>query len=239
MDPHTVVQILSDPQFQEPILSTIVTKSVNELIDDAIESLPPFRRGMVKRNLARNPAKREEIADRVLMRMSEDERISPVMGAGFAAGIASGAITASTPVGIDVDKLKQIMDLIFEYLPKILQLLSLFMSVAWFLIAILAVASTGSTALAQGGNCANGVCSLGSRVSAVVGLQSVSDTSPRVATSPLSPRIAAVAPAVSAVVNQARPVAFIANTRQRFESKPVRSFIGSRPILRVRPLLRR
>ena len=224
-------------------MSTTITKSVNDLIDDAIESLPFIRRRMVKRNLQRNPENREEIADRVLLRMSEDDRVAPVMGAGFAAGIASGTITASTPVGIDVDKLKQIMELIFEYLPKILQLLSLFMSVATFFVMSLAI---GSSTFAQGGNCANGVCTLRARVSAAVGLQPVSHASPRVATrpgfatSPISPRIAALAPLVSTVINQTRPVAVIANARQRFASRPLRAFLGSlRPIKRVVVAIRR
>lgn len=217
-----------------------VTKSVDEMIDDAIERLPFLRRNIVKRNLARNPAKRVEIADQVLLALSEDTAAKTAFGAGISEGIASGAITAQTPIGIDVDKLEQILALIFKYLPQILQLFQLFVSIAIFLAAMLAVASSSSIALAQGGNCANGVCSLGARAAAVVGLQPVSDSSPRIAASPISPQIAAVVPRFSTVFNQARPLAVLATTRKRFETKPVRSLIwGSKPICRAVNAIRR
>lgn len=202
---------------------TTVTKSVDEMIDDAIERLPFLRRKIVQRNLARNPEKREEIADQVLLKMSEDPQASAVFGSSIAAGMASGSITAKTPFSLDIDKLEQLIQLILKYLPQILQLFKLFVSIALFIVFSLAMESRVFAASPP--NCANGVCRL----------QQVSSTSPRVAAVPISPRIAAAVPVVSSVVNQARPVAVIANTRQRFSTKPVRAFLGwLRPLNRCR-----
>lgn len=192
---------------------TTVTKSVDEMIDDAIERLPFLRRRIVQRKLASNPEKREEIADQVLLKMSEDPQASAVFGSSIAAGMASGSITAKTPFSLDIDKLEQLIQLILKYLPQILQLFKLFVSIAVFIVFSLAIESR---VFAASPDCANGVCRL----------QQVSSTSPRVAAVPISPRIAAAVPVVSSVVNQARPVAVIANTRQRFSAKPVRAFLG-------------
>jgi len=205
---------------------TTVTKSVDEMIDDAIERLPFLRRKIVQRNLARNPEKREEIADQVLLKMSEDPQASAVFGSSIAAGMASGSITAKTPFSLDIDKLEQLIQLILKYLPQILQLFKLFASIAVFFLLSLTVEARATAAPP---NCAGGVCEMKARV------QPISDTSPRVAAIPISYRVAAAFPVVSSVVNQARPVAVIANTRQRFIAKPVRAFLGGfRPFKRCR-----
>ena len=226
-----------------------VTKTVDEMIDNAIEDLPFVRRRIVKRKLANNPEKRAEIADQVLLALSKDETTDTAFGDGTAQGFASGAITAQTPIGIDVDKLAKILELIFTYLPKILDLLKLFASIVIFFAISLAMSSIATAQetkqignlVLNGGDCANGTCPLRARVSAVVGLQPVSSayaspqSAPRYATSPIRPRVASVVPVVSSVVNQARPVAAIANTRQRIRSRPVRSFLGYlRPVPRRR-----
>ena len=226
-----------------------VTKTVDEMIDNAIERLPFLRRKIVNHNLAHNPHRREEIADRVLLELSKDSAAEAIFGSSIAAGIESGAITAKTPIGIDVDKLAKILELIFTYLPKILDLLKLFASIVIFFAISLAMSSIATAQetkqignlVLNGGDCANGTCPLRARVSAVVGLQPVSSayaspqSAPRYATSPIRPRVASVVPVVSSVVNQARPVAAIANTRQRIRSRPVRSFLGYlRPVPRRR-----
>ncbi len=200
-----------------------VTKTVDEMIDNAIERLPFLRRKIVNHNLAHNPHRREEIADRVLLELSKDSAAEAIFGSSIAAGIESGAITAKTPIGIDVDKLAKILELIFTYLPKILDLLKLFASIVIFFAISLAMSSVATAQetkqlgnlILDGGDCANGVCPLRARVSAAVGLQPVSYTSSqvaiRVADDPISPPIESVT---------------VTNTRQRIRSKPVRSFLG-------------
>lgn len=140
-----------------------VTKSVDEMIDDAIERLPFLRRKIVQRNLARHPHKREEIADQVLLKISEDPAAIAIFGSSIAEGIASGSITAQTPFSIDIDKLEQLIQLILKYLPQILQLFMLFVSIAMFFVASLAFSSTSA---AQGGS--TGTYRYGSSGSAAV-----------------------------------------------------------------------
>lgn len=139
-----------------------VTKSVDEMIDDAIERLPFLRRKIVQRNLARHPHKREEIADQVLLKISEDPAAIAIFGSSIAEGIASGSITAQTPFSIDIDKLEQLIQLILKYLPQILQLFMLFVSIAMFFVISLSI---GSTSFGQGGS--TGTYRYGSSGSAV------------------------------------------------------------------------
>ena len=140
-----------------------VTKSVNEIIDDTIERLPFLRRKIVQRHFARHPEKREELADQVLLSISTDPAAIAIFGSSIAEGIASGSITAQTPFSIDIDKLEQLIQLILKYLPEILKLFMLFVSIAMFFLISLSI---GSTSFAQGGS--TGTYRYGSSGSAAV-----------------------------------------------------------------------
>lgn len=214
-----------------------------DAVDMAVERLPLLRRRIVQRHFRWNPEKRLDCTERAMDSLGVDTRMASIGLAGLVSGFADGTITADTRIQIDLDQLERLLQILLEYLPKLLEILiPIFtggLSAVLLFALIVAVGSSGQIALAQGGpNCANGVCSL--TAGATARMQPVSDTSPRVAAGPISPRIAAVVPRVSAVVNQFRPRAVIANTRQRFESKPVRSFFsGRQPIRRVVNVLRR
>lgn len=106
-----------------------VTKTVNQLIDEAVDQLPFLRRRIVKRAFARNPQEKQDVAVRLMLAMSENEEIKAM---GLATGFASGAIAADTPFAIDLGNLERFFQIVVEYLPKILEIvlkfLPLFMS---------------------------------------------------------------------------------------------------------------
>lgn len=104
-----------------------INKSVNELIDEAVDGLPLIRRRMAKRWLKRGDH-REELADSMLLKLCEADDVKAM---GLAEGFASGRIGADTPIGFDPENLRKILDLIVEYLPTILEIiLPLFLSLA-------------------------------------------------------------------------------------------------------------
>lgn len=122
-----------------------ITKSVNELIDEAVEELPFIRRRMTKRWLARGD-NHAELSDSVMLKLCDCEEVKAM---GLSQGFASGAIAADTPIGFDPENLRKFLDLIIEYLPKILQIIMpLFLSVVPILLAF-AAGSFATTAVAE------------------------------------------------------------------------------------------
>jgi len=130
---------------------TKITTSFDKLFDEAIEQLPFLRRQIAKRHFRKHPADRDECCERALLACSQ----SPVLGA-FGADYQQGNLTVSSVIELDPDTAKRWLDLIIEYLPKILEivlkLLPLFMSIMVFI----AIACGASDALAQ--DCPNGIC---------------------------------------------------------------------------------
>lgn len=124
-----------------------VTKTVNELIDDAVEEL---RGGLgIKYRITKRWLKkgdnRAELADSVMLKLCDCDEVKAM---GLSEGFASGAIGADTPIGFDPENLRKFLDLIIEYLPQILAIiLPLFTSVALPLAFVLG--SLASTAMAE------------------------------------------------------------------------------------------
>lgn len=112
-----------------------VVKTINEFIDEAVEQLPGLRRRIVKRAFARNPQEKQDVADRLMLAMSENPEIKAM---GLATGFVSGAFKADTPFAIDLDNLERFLQIVVEYLPKILEIvlkfLPLFVSVLILII---------------------------------------------------------------------------------------------------------
>lgn len=201
--------------------------TLNGLLDEALGQLKPWQKWAVERNFKRQPANRRQVLHAVEMHLAKTSpTLMTVMDA--------ESFTADTPFTTTPAGKGELLQVILDNLPAILD--AIIKLIGLFGAFLFACTLLANSANAAGPNCANGgVCSLGA-CSAV----RVQSTSPRFVASPISPRIAAVAPVVSTVVNQARPVAIITNTRQRFEYKPVRAFLGGlRPVKRVASAFRR
>ena len=133
-------------------MAEVVVKTISEVCDDAVNELPFLRRKFVQGQFKRKPAKRAEFEERAMLLFAEHPDVqavvvnlddaesevefdSPVL---FAEALMAGTIQADTPFAIDTDKLREILDLLIEYAPKILEivltLISLFGAILLLLL---------------------------------------------------------------------------------------------------------
>lgn len=200
-----------------------VQVTLNGLLDEALGTLNPLQQWAVGRNFRRQPANRRQVIQSVELHIARtNPALMPIMDAeGF------GADTQfTTTVAGKGELLKVILDNLPAILDAIIKILGLFGAI------LLAFTLLTSSANAAGpSRCANGSCS---RVNTVE-LQHVPVARSIVAAGSVATRlISAPIAVVAPVINQARPVAAIANTRQQFSYKPSRAFLGGiRPIKRV------
>jgi hypothetical protein len=200
-----------------------VDVTLNGLLDEALDKLSPWQKWVVERNFKRSPQNRRQALHAVEMHLA---KTAPAL-----MSVMDGEeFNADTKFKTTVAGKGELLQVILENLPAILdaiiKLIGLFGAIllACILLTSSASAQDGACSVAQGGqSCANGVCSLRSRVSAAVGLQAVSNASPQ-----------AVYSSTTTVNHRISTVTVVGNTRQRFQPKPLRTFIGGfRPFNRV------
>lgn len=104
--------------------------TLNELMDQAVSKMRPLRRRVLSVRL-RNKAYRDQALAELHLKLAEDSRAS-TLGIGALTDDAFNPMTSK--IQLDPDKLKQILDLILEYLPKILDLIMGLFGVVAFLI---------------------------------------------------------------------------------------------------------
>lgn len=91
--------------------------TIDKLLDQAVEKLPPVRKMLYKRLLKRDEV-RADITSVLVHKLQADTvalSLLPTMG--------DEAFTASTPFSIDPDKLDKFLEVIFKYLPIILDII--------------------------------------------------------------------------------------------------------------------
>ena len=205
-----------------------VDVTLNGLLDEALDKLSPWQKWVVERNFKRSPQNRRQALHAVEMHLA---KTAPAL-----MSVMDGEeFNADTKFKTTVAGKGELLQVILENLPAILdaiiKLIGLFgaMLIMCVLMTSSASAQDGA-AWNQGGlNCANGVCSLRSRVSAAVSLPAISHASPQVTygcDTQVNPGVSTVAVAV--------------NTRQRVRYRPLRTGIGGfRPIQRMTVARRR
>lgn len=98
------------------------TTTMNKLIDEAAEKLPFLRKRVMKRLLA-VPSTREEIVDICALKLSENSALKAHTKTFNAAEtFNSESFTGDTPIGIDPDIKKIIIDALMKLLPLLIQL---------------------------------------------------------------------------------------------------------------------
>lgn len=113
--------IAQDPLFPvpTPVAPTATTTTLNTLIDEAVDKLPPVRKRALKRLLS-NPKWRAEVVDHVAERLVDQPCCKS-----FGATLNSETFDGNTPLAasaIDPDLKKKILDLIMQILPIILSI---------------------------------------------------------------------------------------------------------------------
>lgn len=108
-----------------------------ELVAQAIEKLPPFKRRVAQIRM-RSKKYREAVYAEVGEKLANDDACP------FCATIQAEGFTEATTFGIDIDKLDQILALILKYLPSILELVLKFLTIAIAFIG-LSVLMAGSS----------------------------------------------------------------------------------------------
>jgi hypothetical protein len=93
------------------------TTTLNKMIDEEAAKLPFLRRKLAQRMLA-DPDKREEIVERCALKLSENKKLK-----GMQATFESEEFTGNTPMALDPEIKKIIMDVLAKLLPILLQLI--------------------------------------------------------------------------------------------------------------------
>lgn len=115
------------------------TRTLDSLIDEAIETLPRWQRFVAKRRLRRF-GRRQALREELAFAMSADQRFGELIANPQVFG--TEAVSGDTPIEFDPANLRAILDLILEYLPLILQL---FLVVQWLLPLAFVCALSSST----------------------------------------------------------------------------------------------
>lgn len=103
-------------------MSTTVTKTLDQLLDEAVEKMPWLRRRVMKRRLRRKK-NREAVIDELRLKLADDSRVQEM---GMASMMLSEDVTGETPLPIDLDQLERLLQIIIEYLPTIIELIMAF-----------------------------------------------------------------------------------------------------------------
>ncbi len=123
--------------------------TLNEAVDQAIETLPLFRRIPMKFKM-RNRKLRAQVVSDLRVKLYDDPDFEKF---GLVQAFGSDEFTADTPFNIDIDNLAKFLELIIKYLPAIIEIfIKLFASIL-FLIAF---SLTTSSVEAQ--DCLTGTC---------------------------------------------------------------------------------
>jgi hypothetical protein len=100
--------------------------SMSELLDKAVEQLPKLRKKVTKRRL-RDPEFREALLDEMCLKCCEDDKCVAILGA-YAPALLSGELSTTEKFSLDLDQLERFLQILIEYLPKLLEIiLPLFM----------------------------------------------------------------------------------------------------------------
>lgn len=99
-------------------MSTI-QKNLEELVWDAIERAPWWRRGPYRRRMRRDRS-REIILQELRMKLADCDRCAEM---GYQQLMRSSAVTNTTRFEVDLDNLEQFFQLILEYLPQIMEMI--------------------------------------------------------------------------------------------------------------------
>lgn len=119
--------------------------SVSELLDLAVDKLPPLRRRVVKLRLSSRKY-RDALLDELALKLCDNPESSAILGAGVVTGLMDGGISSQEKFGFDPANLEKLLQIIIKYLPELLAIiLPLFMQLAILMLVL----SIGSIASAQ------------------------------------------------------------------------------------------
>lgn len=116
-----------------------VKATFNSLLDQAVDKMGPLRKRAYQRRL-KDKQYREAITDELILKLSQDERVQAMNLPIFAEASAPGSdqvtamggnngprlAAADVELQLDPDKIKQLLDLLIEYGPKIFDLIMRF-----------------------------------------------------------------------------------------------------------------
>lgn len=119
--------------------------SMSDILDEAVERLPFLRKVVAKFRLS-SKRYREKALDQLSLYCCDNQECAEILGPlEVTSGLLDGTISASDKFSIDPDKLERLLQIIVEYLPKLLEIiLPLFMQVILFTLAFSVISSASS-----------------------------------------------------------------------------------------------
>lgn len=126
-----------------------------ELIDQAVNRLPRFRRRVMKRRL-RNQRVYQSVVEDLTVALYDDPRTASILPV---AVFAQDGFNENTPIVLDLDQFERMLQLIIEYLPQIIDVIVKLLTLFGVVLLALGLAlGTGATAQAQQTVCVGGQC---------------------------------------------------------------------------------
>ena len=120
------VALLASPsvaRFDDPFVTpkqtaaTTDTTTLNKMIDEEAAKLPRWRKAIVQRMLA-NPETREDFIEKVMVKLEDNKKLQSMQ-----ATFGAEEFTADSPMKLDPEIKKVIMDVLMKLLPILLQLI--------------------------------------------------------------------------------------------------------------------
>lgn len=111
-----------------------MSKTLSQLLDDAVDASPFFRRMAYKWKL-RNASFRDKVLIDLRVKLHDDPEVQEM---GISTILASDAFNANAVIQIDLDKLEKLIQLIIKYLPEIIKLIGILFpaSIAFLCLAL-------------------------------------------------------------------------------------------------------
>lgn len=118
--------------------------TLSESIDEAVERLPFFRRKVYQRRLKNNRFRKAFVEDLTVKLYDNDEVAGMVPVATF----AGESFGEDTPFSIDIDNFERFLQIIIEYLPKIMEIIVTLLALGVVPFFVVLSLSIGGSAVA-------------------------------------------------------------------------------------------
>ena len=112
------VPAMAQDSLTDPVVNPVEkTITLNKMLDEEAAKLPWLKRKVVQR-LLKDPDKREELVERITLKLAENKRLKPMQ-----ATFGAEEFTGDTPMQLSPELKQIIMDLLKQLLPLLLSLL--------------------------------------------------------------------------------------------------------------------
>lgn len=112
------VPAIAQDSLTDPVVNPVEAKvTLNKMLDEEAAKLPWLKRKVVQR-LLKDPDKREELVERITLKLAENKRLKPMQ-----ATFGAEEFTGDTPLNLSPEWKQIITDILKQLLPMLLSLI--------------------------------------------------------------------------------------------------------------------